>query len=101
MAEKIAKARADIAAKIASYNQGQTKLGGPSPASVPSSNSVAAAVAAQKLTNVNAAQAKAPSIDVAAMARQIAEAKRRALVSQASRAVQENPYLVSDQECCV
>lgn len=34
------------------------------------------------------------------MARQIAEAKRRALVSQASRAVQENPYLVSDMKCC-
>lgn len=57
---------------------------------------MAAAVAAQKSAAANAAAgAKPPALDVAAMARQIAEAKRLALASQATRAVQENPYLVS------
>lgn len=98
IAEKIAKARADIAAKIATYNQGTNKLGGPSPASVSSGPSVAAAVAAAQkssATNAAAGTAKPTALDVTAMARQIAEAKRRALASQATRAVQENPYLVS------
>ncbi|KAF8316841.1 PRP3-domain-containing protein [Clavulina sp. PMI_390] len=96
---QIAKARAAIAAKVASYNQNHSnKLGGPSPASVAAGGggpaSVAAAVAASKNASAAAAAgAKAPTIDVTAMARQIAEAKRRALASQATRAVQENPYL--------
>lgn len=90
-AEMIAKAKASIAAKMASFNQGAAKLGGPSPASIPAAKPSAS-------TNATTASGtKPPVLDIAAMARQVAEAKRLAMASQASKAVQENPYLVSCQ----
>lgn len=89
----IAKAKASIAAKMAMFNQGTAKLGGPSPASIPAVKSATSA-GATAASGAGSAT-KPPVLDIAAMARQVAEAKRLAMASQASKAVQENPYLVS------
>lgn len=96
---QIAKAKANIAAKLASF--GGPQLGGAKLGGASSANAFAASTGASTSTNngngsasSSGAAAPAGGIDIEAMRRQLAEAKRRAQAGLASRAVQENPYLV-------
>lgn len=88
-ADLIAQKRAEIAAKMAKFGARPT-LGGPSPASQipPPPSSLPSRPSA-------ATVAAAPLLNISDMTRQIQEAKRRAAASLATKAVQENPYLVS------
>ncbi len=89
--ERIAKAKAEISAKMAAFGIGK-KLGGPSP-----SQSTASASASSTSASLPArpATSTGTTLNLAEMARQVAEAKRLAAASMANKAVQQNPYLVN------
>lgn len=68
------------------------KLGGPSPSQ--STTSAPPSLTSASLP-ARPAASTSTTLNLAEMARQVAEAKRLAAASMANKAVQQNPYLVS------